>query len=164
MADSIIVYTYVVGDLFHVGHLRSLQQAKAFGDYLIVGVLTDEATVAYKRMPIIPFEERMELVANIKCVDKVIRQDSLDPTNNIRKIKPNIVTHSHGRDEKFPGADVNTLMKQLKGRAIRTNYCLGISTTKIIKIIMTREVKDIIKMCEDYVQPGNVDKKNGKFN
>ena len=138
MADNIVVYTYVVADLLHIGHLRCLQQAKALGDYLIVGVLTDEATAAYKRVPIIPFEERMELVSALKCVDEVIRQSSLDPTENIVKIKPNIVTHSHNENEKFPGADVEALMRKLGRKAIRTNYYHGTSTTEIMKRIRER--------------------------
>ena len=135
MANKTVVYTYVVGDLLHIGHLKCLQQAKALGDYLIVGVLTDEATVAYKRCPIIPFRERIEMVANLKCVDEVIQQNSLDPTENIMRIKPDIVTHSHKEKEKFPGANVEALMNELKGKAIHTHYYQGTSTTKIIKKI-----------------------------
>jgi len=135
VANRIIIYTYVVADLLHVGHLRCLQQAKALGDYLIVGVLTDEATVAYKRLPIIPFIERLELIINLGCVDEVVRQDCLDPTENIMRIKPDIVTHSHGENEGFPGADVEALMKKLKGKAIRTHYHPDTSTTKIIRRI-----------------------------
>ena len=135
---NVVVYTYVVADLLHVGHLKCLQQAKALGDYLIVGVLTDEATVAYKRVPIIPFEERTELVKGLKCVDEVVRQDSLDPTENIMLLHPDIVTHSHDENEKFPGADVKALMKKLGGRAVRTNYYHGTSTTEITKRIRER--------------------------
>jgi len=130
-----IVYTYVVADLLHLGHLRCLQQAKRLGNYLIVGVLTDEATMAYKRMPIIPFEERIVLVANIRCVDEVVRQNSLDPTDNIMRIKPDIVTHSHSENEEFPGANVKALMEELGGQAIRTTYYQGTSTTEIINRI-----------------------------
>ena len=135
MANDIVVYTYVVADLLHVGHLRCLQQAKALGDYLIVGVLTDEATAAYKRTPIIPFEERMELVASIWCVDKVVKQNSLDPTENIISLHPDIATHSHNENEEFPGTDVEALMKELGGRAVRTNYHHGTSTTEIMNKI-----------------------------
>lgn len=140
MANKIVVYTYVVGDLLHIGHLRCLQQAKAFGDYLIVGVLTNEATAAYKRMPIIPFKERIEMVTNLKCVDEVVKQDTLDPTENILKIKPDIVTHSHNRNEEFPGADVKALMEKLGGKAIRTHYYPGTSTTKIMKKIREEKI------------------------
>lgn len=139
MADKIVVYTYVVGDLWHVSHKRCLHQAKAFGDYLIVGVLTDEATMAYKRKPIIPFEERMELVADSKAVNKVVRQDTLDPCKNLEKYKPDILTHSHSKDEKFPGNNVEKYAKEAGIKLVRTNYYPGTSTTEIINKIKERK-------------------------
>ena len=129
------VYTYVVGDLLHIGHLKALQQAKALGDYLIVGVLTDEAAIAYKRKPIIPYEERIELVANLKCVDEVMRQDNVDPTENLKKLDVDIVTHGDDWDENFPGAEY---MRSIGKKAIRTSYYKKGSTTKIIEEIQRR--------------------------
>jgi len=123
------IYAYVVADLLHLGHLRALQQAKALGGYLIVGVLTDEAVIAYKRWPIIPFEERLELVANLKCVDEVMRQDTLDPTENLKKLDVDIVVHGDDWDEDFPGA---AYMRSIGKKAIRTTYYKGQSTTQII--------------------------------
>ena len=66
------VYTSGVFDLYHVGHLSVLKKAKKFGDYLIVGVHSDEDVESYKRSPIIPCEQRCEIIRNIKCVDEVI--------------------------------------------------------------------------------------------
>jgi len=126
------VYTYVVGDLFHIGHLRCLQQAKLLGDYLIVGVLTDEAAVEYKREPIIPFEERLEVIRNIKCVDEVTIQRSVDPTDNLRMLRPDILTHGDDWNEDFPGANY---MRSIGKKAIRTEYYPWQSTTKIIERI-----------------------------
>lgn len=129
----VIIYSYVVCDLIHRGHLRALQQAKALGNYLIVGILTDEAVVAYKRWPIIPFEERAEMVANLKCVDRVMKQEALDPTENLKKLNADILTHSHQEGEDFPGADY---MASAGKKAIRTEYYPGQSTTKIIRKIL----------------------------
>ena len=67
------VYTSGVFDLFHVGHLEALQKAKALGDYLIVGMATDEDAASYKRMPVIPYEQRCRIIASIDSVDAVIR-------------------------------------------------------------------------------------------
>ena len=65
----VIGYTAGVFDLFHVGHLNMLKNAKAMCDKLIVGVTTDEL-VSYKhKKAVIPFEERLEIVRNIKFVD-----------------------------------------------------------------------------------------------
>ena len=123
------VYAYVVGDLWHIGHKRSLHQAKALGDYLIVGVLTDEAVKAYKRQPVISFEERIELVADSKAVDEVMRQDDVDPTENLKKLDVDIVVHGDDWSEDFPGA---TYMRSIGKMAIRTPYYKGQSTTEII--------------------------------
>lgn len=74
-----IGYTTGVFDLFHVGHLNILKRAKEQCETLIVGVSTDELVEEYKnKRPVIPFQERMEIVAGIKYVDKVIAQQTKD--------------------------------------------------------------------------------------
>ena len=67
-----IGYTTGVFDLFHIGHLNILKNAKDKCEYLIVGVSTDEIVTSYKgKKPVIPFEERLEIVKSIKYVDEV---------------------------------------------------------------------------------------------
>ncbi|WP_206528142.1 glycerol-3-phosphate cytidylyltransferase [Marinitoga sp. 38H-ov] len=66
------VITYGTFDLFHIGHLRLLQRAKELGDKLIVAVSTDEFNAIKGKKSIIPYEQRAEIVKNIKCVDIVI--------------------------------------------------------------------------------------------
>jgi len=132
-----IVYTYVCGDLKHVGHQRALQQAKALGDYLIVGVISDGGVDAYKRRPVIPFEERMELIAELKCVDRVVRQASVDPTENLKILKPDILTHGDDWGEDFPGAEY---MRSIGEKAVRTRYYPFQSTSKIINKIRGENV------------------------
>jgi glycerol-3-phosphate cytidylyltransferase len=68
-------YTTGVFDVFHVGHLNILKHAKEKCEYLVVGISTDELVRACKsKTPVIPFEERMEIVASIKYVDEVVPQ------------------------------------------------------------------------------------------
>lgn len=81
-------YTTGVFDMFHVGHLNILRRAKEQCDYLIVGVSTDELVKEYKnKTPIIPFEERAEIVESIDCVDKVIPQVNRDKYEAWRELK-----------------------------------------------------------------------------
>lgn len=66
------VYTDMVADLFHYGHVEFLKQARVLGDYLIVGVNGDDDTTDWKRRPILTVEERVAVVAACKYVDKAI--------------------------------------------------------------------------------------------
>lgn len=76
---KVIGFTAGAFDMFHVGHLNLLKNAKARCDYLIVGVNTDELIAAYKnKHAIVPLEERMQIVRAIKYVDEVISVDTLD--------------------------------------------------------------------------------------
>lgn len=133
---STVVYAYVVADMFHIGHLKALEQAKALGGYLIVGVLTDEATETYKRQPIIPFEQRMEIIKHCDYVDEVVIQTDVDPTENLKRIKPDILVHGDDWHEDFPGAKY---MRKIGKKAIRTEYMKGQSTTKIMNKIRVRQ-------------------------
>ncbi len=71
-----VVITYGTFDLFHIGHLKLLQRLKLLGDKLIVAVSTDEFNQLKDKKTIIPFEQRKEIVENIKCVDMVISEDN----------------------------------------------------------------------------------------
>ncbi len=86
-AQQTIGYTSGVFDLFHIGHLNILKRAKSLCDRLIVGVTIDEL-VSYKgAKAIVPFEERLEIVQNIKCVDLAVPQNHLDKYTMWEKLK-----------------------------------------------------------------------------
>jgi len=132
-----VVYAYAVCDLFHYGHLIFLQRAKALGDWLIVGVLTDEAVSGYKRRPIIPFGERIEIVKQVKCVDKVVAQCSVDPTENLKQLRTvDILVHGDDWPEDFPGS---VYMESISKKAVRIPYYPQQSTTRIIDMVRGRE-------------------------
>ncbi len=78
MANFMIGYTSGVYDLFHIGHLNLLKNAKGLCDKLIVGVTVDRLVKYKNKKPVIPFEERIEIVRNIKYVDAAIPQEDLD--------------------------------------------------------------------------------------
>ena len=84
--DQIIVYTSGTFDLFHSNHLKMIKYARGLGDVLIVGVSTDELVSSYKKPPIIPFEERIQIIEALKYPDIVIPQHSLDHTEIVKKL------------------------------------------------------------------------------
>jgi glycerol-3-phosphate cytidylyltransferase len=80
--------TYGTFDLFHIGHLRLFKRIKEFADYLIVGVSTDEFNLEKGKKSIIPFENRIEIIKNIKCVDQVIPEANWNQKiDDIKKFK-----------------------------------------------------------------------------
>lgn len=102
-----IGYTTGVFDMFHIGHLNILRNAKEQCDYLIVGVSTDEVVKSYKnKTPIIPFEERIAIVRELKCVDQAVPQTSMDKMEAWEKYHFNALFH--GSD--WQGSDMYNKM------------------------------------------------------
>ncbi|MDD5791894.1 MAG: adenylyltransferase/cytidyltransferase family protein [Erysipelotrichaceae bacterium] len=87
-------YTTGVFDMFHIGHLNILKKAKEQCDYLIVGVSTDEVVRSYKKKtPIIPFEERIAIVSELKCVDKAVPQTSMNKMEAWKQLHFDVLFH-----------------------------------------------------------------------
>lgn len=129
-------YTTGVFDLFHIGHLNLLKNAKAMCEYLIVGVSTDELVEEYKgKKPIIPFEERCQIIEAIKYVDEVRPQISLDKLDALENISFDVMFH--GSDWK--GSELyNQIEKKFIERGVAIEflpYTGGTSSTDIIKKI-----------------------------
>ena len=89
-----IGYTTGVYDLFHIGHLNILRRAKEQCEYLIVGVSTDEIVEEYKgKRPVVPFNERIEIVKAIRYVDEVVPQTSMNKMEAWEKIHFDALFH-----------------------------------------------------------------------
>ena len=87
-----IGYTTGVFDMFHMGHLNVIKRAKEQCDFLIVGVTTDELCFKRKnKYPIIPQEERMAIVAEMRCVDQVVLQENMDKLAAVKKYHADVV-------------------------------------------------------------------------
>lgn len=87
----IIGYTSGVYDLFHIGHLNLLKNAKSMCDKLVVGVTVDDLVLYKGKKALISFEDRIEIVRNIKCVDAVIPQYDMDKLSACKKLGASIL-------------------------------------------------------------------------
>ena len=123
----IIVYAYVCGDILHEGHLLQLENAKALGDKLIVGVLTDEAIMEKKPRPIISFSQRLMMVKAIGVVDCVVPQHEYSPITNVKALGVDILMESASHI----GNSYLLELENLDVRVIMTPYYPGQSSTAI---------------------------------
>ena len=117
----------MVGDILHKGHIEYLRNAKALGDKLIVGVLTDEAVMEKKPRPSMNFDERFDLIRSLKYVDMVVAQYDYSPLTNVKSIKPDILVET--TDHKQQPA--NKFMRNIGGRIVTMPYYPNQSSTKI---------------------------------
>ena len=131
----IIGYTSGVYDLFHIGHLNLLKNAKGMCDRLIVGVTTDDLSLYKGKKPLIPFEDRLEIVRSIKYVDAVVPQDSMDKIEMCRKLKASMLFV--GDDwYKTPKWDVIEMaLKEVGVSVTYFPYTKGVSSTKISAVL-----------------------------
>ena len=131
----IIGYAAGVFDLFHVGHLNLLKNAKGMCDKLIVGVTVDQL-VAYKgKKAMIPFEDRIEIVRSIKYVDAVVPQYDMDKLSMCKKIGASILFVG---DDWYGTEKWNNYEREFSEAGIKIvyfPYTKGISSTKISKKI-----------------------------
>ena len=86
------VYVGMSADLIHPGHLNIINEARKLGE-VTVGLLTDKAIASYKRLPALTFAQREIVIKNIKGVENVIPQETLDYVPNLQKLKPDFVVH-----------------------------------------------------------------------
>lgn len=133
---KIVGYTTGVYDMFHIGHLNIIKRAKEQCDYLIVGVSTDELVQEYKhKTPVIPFEERYEIVSSIKYVDQVVPQISMDKLIAWEKLHYDRLFHG----DEWKGTDLyNKIEKELSDVGVEVIYLphtVGISSTKLTQYI-----------------------------
>lgn len=127
------VYIAMSADIIHPGHLNIIATARQYGS-VVVGVLTDEAIASYKRLPFLSFEQRSTIVEQLKGVDQVIAQETLDYVPNLRKIKPDFVVHG---DDWKTGVQRQTrqrvieTLKEWGGELVEPAYTPGINSTML---------------------------------
>ena len=130
-----IVFTCGCYDLLHIGHIRTMKEAKSHGDVLIVGVNSNKSVRKNKGQfrPIIPENERAEIIASIEYVDYVTIFSESTPENLIDLVKPDFHVKAGYDLNQLPEAD---LVKSYGGKVILLKEVDGYSTTMLIRRIL----------------------------
>lgn len=133
--DEKTVYVAMAVDFLHVGHIKIIEEAKKHGK-VIIGLLTDKAIASYKRVPMTSYEQREKIIKNIQGVWKIVPQEELDYTKNLKKLKPTYVLH--GDDwkqgvQKEVRKKVIEILSEWGGKLIEPPYTKGISSTLLIE-------------------------------
>lgn len=148
LSKKTTILTHGAFDLFHIGHATMLKKSKKLGDYLIVGVESDERTGIYKQgRPVIPIEQRVEILLENKNVDFVfIHNDNLNMLNTYyidlyEHINPSIITFGKYFAFKKEIAQRQKIFKNIKFKQISHEFNKVQSTTKILEEIHTKGIR-----------------------
>ncbi len=129
------VYVDMVGDLFHAGHVELLREARRHGDWLVVGVLSDETSAAYKRRPIMTLAERVAVIESCRYVDEVIA-DAPDRVTQDFLDEHRITTVVHGDDVGLDVAEIVYGPAVAAGSFVFVPRTSDLSTTQVIQRVL----------------------------
>jgi glycerol-3-phosphate cytidylyltransferase len=132
----IIGYTTGVFDLFHIGHLNLLKNAKGMCDRLIVGVSTDELVRYKNKKPVISYEERSEIVRSIRYVDAVIPQDDLNKLAAWEKLNFNIMFVGDDWHNTEKWRTYESELSEVGVKIIYLPYTKGVSSSLINEVLI----------------------------
>lgn len=144
-----IVCTVGSWDILHIGHLRYLMKAKEYGDILVVGADSDRGIKLYKKnklRPIIPQDERMEMLKYQECVDYVTLVDDIDDKGQwqyglIKMIKPNVFVTTL---DSYPEEQIRDIRQYADEVVILPRQAQYTSTTEIIEKTVKKHVETIL--------------------
>lgn len=129
------VYLGMVADILHPGLINIINEGAKYGD-VIIGLYTDKAVAERKRLPFLTYEQRKQVVENIRGVTEVIPQDEWSYIPNLRKLKPDYIIHG---DDWKAGMDMELrdevfkVMEELGGQVIEIPYTKGINSTGLVE-------------------------------
>jgi rfaE bifunctional protein nucleotidyltransferase chain/domain len=137
-AGARVAMTNGTFDLVHIGHLRSLEQARAHGDILVVGINSDASVRSYKapNRPIVPQAERAELIAGFACVDYVVIFDEPTAERLLDEIRPEV--YVKGADYATKPLPERPVVEAYGGRVVLVELEAGRSTTDLVADIVRR--------------------------
>lgn len=127
------VYLGMIGDIMHPGLINIINEATKYGDVMI-GLYTDKAIATHKRLPYLTYEQRKQVIENIKGVRTIVPQDDWSYVTNLVKYKPDYIIHGddwqYGPD-KYIRDEVFKVMENLGGKVIEVPYTKGISASSL---------------------------------
>ena len=134
---KIVVYTVGTFDLLHVGHVALLNHCKTLGDILAVGVASDEVVNIYKpNIPIIPLEQRIEMLQALNCVDIVRPYHELEYITGCKALNVDIFVVGEDWGNKPHNINVNNYIKEIGKKIIQFDYSPRTSSTKIKQMVL----------------------------
>ena len=138
-AGKTYVFTNGCFDILHAGHIRLLKVAKSFGDFLIVGLNSDRSVTQIKgpKRPIVPQDQRSEVLSAIESVDYIIMYDKPTPLELILRVKPDVLVK--GEDWKDKVVIGGKEMQEWGGRVELIKFTSPTSTSNIIETIIWRD-------------------------
>lgn len=127
------VYIAMSADILHPGHLNIIREGQKLGE-VVIGLLTDRAIASYKRVPLMDYEQRLEMISNIKGITRVVAQTTLDYRPNLHELRPDYVVHGsdwqQGIQSQARQQVIDTLA-EWGGLLIEPDYTEGISSTTL---------------------------------
>ncbi|UYP47934.1 2-methylisocitrate lyase [Candidatus Lokiarchaeum ossiferum] len=159
------VYVAMSADFIHPGHIKIIKEARKLGT-IIIGMLTDEAIATYRRIPVLNYEQRKEIISIIEGISEIIPQKTLDYSENLYKIKPDYVVHGTNWKEgpqRHIREKVINILNEWGGKLIEPEYSqeynsdelfrdkFGIGTTPELRLRKLRqliELKPIVRILE----------------
>ncbi len=133
-----VVYTVGTFDLLHVGHLALLEYCKTLGDTVAVGVASDEVVMLYKpKIPVIPLDQRIEMLKALSCVDIVMPYHELDYLTVCKEVKADIFVIGEDWGRKPHNKGVEDYMKEQGRKVVQVKYNPRTSSTEIRKTVIS---------------------------
>lgn len=133
MSESPTVYVPMAADLMHPGHVNVIAAGSELGS-VTIGLLTDKAIASYKRLPFMPYEDRLRMVMAVKGVTQVVPQETWDYSENLRRLKPKFMVHG---DDWQSGTQIEvrksvmSLLAEWGGELIEVPHYSGVSSSEL---------------------------------
>lgn len=146
-----IVYTVGTFDVLHVGHLALLEYCKTLGDVVAVGVASDRVVNSYKpNVPVIPLDQRMEMLQALRCVDIVRPYHELEYVSGCKELQPDIFVIGQDWGDKPHNIDVEVYLKSQGKKIVQVNYNPRTSSSEIKQTVRAQSIaKPVLPVLTD---------------